>query len=585
VGSRRQVGVVELDCGWQLDVEVAGGIEPGPQAGAARAEYVAAAAAIGADEMQVVAGHLDPLDVSGEAEAEHRPLDVGELENVLVGDDLGQWPVGRILRRHRTSADELEVAVEADRAGGGTGGDKPVHPCQQLLVLQPLLDLPLDRGLEPGDDGERGARGWRNRLHVAVDVSPEELAVEGDHLAVETVQRPQPEVAVLGQLGEAEVSVEGTIEQSTDRRGLKEDVRLALGVEIGVPHRLHMQRSDPTLVEHAGSLPRVRLPPVSGGFKRSGLFGIVGVLAVAAIVAVIALTMGQGEANPKLALGLIFATIALFCLVLFALQRSDLERAAGTSIRASERAAAEGGRSIENPTTLGEPQLWAALAVKPIDAEAVRARSEMWDSSRRSLRLATIVTLLIFLTVPAIYLLESFVPLLIGGPLIVIAALYGSFRALAPGGELDRGYDLAETAMAPLGLAVTARPQVKIEMRDPVQGRMGPKIRGEVVMSGARHGRAVSVRLGSGEISSRSEVSLRTPAPAFKAKARDGRVRAGKDAPTAIADALAAVPNSTRWKGVQAEGGPEGIVVSRKGGAQSDWLCDLWLAERLAATL
>ena len=127
--------------------------------------------------------------------------------------------------------------------------------------------------------------------------------------------------------------------------------------------------------------------------------------------------------------------------MLFALQRSDLERAAGTERRRDRARRRRGGRQVDNPTTMAEPELWAALAVTPIDADAVRARGEMWDSGRRSLRLAMVVTLLIFLTVPAIYLLESFVPLLIGGPLIVIAALYGSFRALAPGGELDRGYD------------------------------------------------------------------------------------------------------------------------------------------------
>jgi hypothetical protein len=55
-----------------------------------------------------------------------------------------------------------------------------------------------------------------------------------------------------------------------------------------------------------------------------------------------------------------------------------MERAAGTSVRGSEHAAAEGGRSIENPTTMEEPELWAALAVKPIDAEAVKARSQAW---------------------------------------------------------------------------------------------------------------------------------------------------------------------------------------------------------------
>jgi hypothetical protein len=33
---------------------------------------------------------------------------------------------------------------------------------------------------------------------------------------------------------------------------------------------------------------------------------------------------------------------------------------------------------------------------------------------------------------------------------------------------------------------------------------------------------------------------------------------------------------------LKVKSGPEGIVVSRKGGEQPAWLCDLWLAERLA---
>jgi hypothetical protein len=322
---------------------------------------------------------------------------------------------------------------------------------------------------------------------------------------------------------------------------------------------------------------------VSGGFKRSGAFGLVGVFVVAALVIAIATTTGQGEANPKLTLGLIFGVIALFCVVLFALQRSDLNRVAGADMRESERAAAAGGHQVDNPTTMSEPDLWAALAVKPIDAEAVRARTQIWEPARRSQRLAMIVTLLIFLTVPAIYLLESFVPLLIGGPLIAIAAIYGSIRAVAPGGEMDQGYDRADRAMAPLGLAVSERPTVGIELRDPVQPRVGPKIRGALELSGERHGRRVSVRLGSGEVSSESEVAVCAPVAEFEAKSRDGRVRAVDGAPEPIVAALQAVPNSTRWKRLQVSGGPDGIVVSRKGGEQSDWLCDLWLAERLVS--
>lgn len=320
----------------------------------------------------------------------------------------------------------------------------------------------------------------------------------------------------------------------------------------------------------------------SGDFKRSSRFGLIGVLVVMALVAAIGLTMGSGEANPKLALGLIFGVLAVFVVILFALQRSDLERVAGTDARGTERAAAEAGGGIENPTTMSEPELWAALAVEPIGREAIQARSQMWDAGRRSLRLGMVVTLLIFLTVPPIYLFESFVPLLIGGPLIVIAAIFGSVRALAPGGEMDSGYEKVGVAMAPLGLKVTERPEVSIEMRDPVTPRMGPKIHGELVLSGTRHGRQVAVRLGGGEVHSASEVTMRGATPAFEAKSRDGRVRPAEGAPAEIAAALKGVPNSTRWKNLRVSGGPEGVVVTRKGGQQGDWLCDLWLAELLA---
>jgi hypothetical protein len=301
------------------------------------------------------------------------------------------------------------------------------------------------------------------------------------------------------------------------------------------------------------------------------------------VVAVIGLTMGSSDPNPKLALGLIFGVVGLFMAILFALQRSDLERVAGEDVKGSERAAAEGGRAIENPMTMTEPELWAALAVRPIDSEAVKARSQMWASSRSSLRLGMVITLLIFLTVPPIYIFESFVPLLIGGPLIAIAAIYGSIRALGPGGQLDSGYERVGIAMAPLGLEVTERPKVSIETRDAVTGRVGPMVHGALVLDGERHGHPVSVRLGGESKTGASVVTIRGGTPEFEAKARDGRVRPAEGAPTAIADVLASVPSSTRWKKVSVEGGPEGIVITRKGGEQSDWMADLWLAERLAA--
>jgi hypothetical protein len=291
---------------------------------------------------------------------------------------------------------------------------------------------------------------------------------------------------------------------------------------------------------------------MAGGFKRSGRLGLIGVIVVAIVIAIVASTAGN-EANPKGTMALIFGVLAVFVVILLVLQRSDLERTAGGDVKAVQRAVAEGGGRIDDPTKLDEPQLWAALAIEPIDDEALEARTRMWEPARRSQKLGWIVMALIFLTVPSIYLFESFVPLLIGGPLIVIAAVYGSVRALMPGGELDSGYARIGTAMAPLGLAVTERPKVRIEQREwvgPSAGRMGPAVHGVLGLEGERHGRRVSIRAGEGA----STVTVREPCHEFSAASKKVKVKSG----------------------------PEGIAIVRKGGAQAEWLCDLWLAERLA---
>jgi hypothetical protein len=100
------------------------------------------------------------------------------------------------------------------------------------------------------------------------------------------------------------------------------------------------------------------------------------------------------------------------------------------------------------------------------------------------------------------------------------------------------------------------------------------------VLEGKRHGRSVLVS----QEDNTSVTSVAGSTPAFEAKAQDGRIRAGDGAPSAVAAALGDVPNSTGWKGVKVEGGRDGIVVERKGN-RGDWLCDLWLAERLAERL
>lgn len=294
----------------------------------------------------------------------------------------------------------------------------------------------------------------------------------------------------------------------------------------------------------------------SGDFKRSSRFGLIGVFVVAALAAVIGLTLGEGESNPKLALALIFGVLGIFVVVLLLLQRSDLEHAAGGDPAARNRVAAEGGGApAEDPTALSEDELWAALATGPIDADAVKAQSEMWDVGRRSIKLGAIVFALIFLTVPPAYLLESFLPLLIGVPLIVLAALYGSFRAIGPGGEIEQGYARMDRAMKPLGLRVTARPQGGFEPRGPTMPGFDYRVRGTTELSGERHGRRVTVRFGGHEDAGLSEVEVAVRCREFEVSSKRVTVRSGA----------------------------EGLVISRRKARQGGWLCDLWLAERLAS--
>src|SRR5262245_59600072 len=103
-------------------------------------------------------------------------------------------------------------------------------------------------------------------------------------------------------------------------------------------------------------------------FKRSGLYGIIGVFVVAAIVVVIAMSSDPQDADPKLQYGLIFGVVGVFLIGLFYLQSRDVGRAE----RVSRRALKEGPSEVDNPTTMSEPDLWAAMAVKPIDPEAAK---------------------------------------------------------------------------------------------------------------------------------------------------------------------------------------------------------------------
>jgi hypothetical protein len=315
-------------------------------------------------------------------------------------------------------------------------------------------------------------------------------------------------------------------------------------------------------------------------FRFSKWFGLIGIFVVMGIVTAIGLTVDPTDPSPKLQLGLIFGVVGVFMALLFFFQSRDVGRAEGETRRSTSRAAAEGPRDVENPTTMDEAELWGAMAVKPIEGDAAKARNEMFGPVRHGIRLGAVICVLIFLGVPPIYLFDTFVPLMICAPLIAILAVYGSIRAIGSGGEVDKGFDRADAMMQPLGLDLVQRPEIRLEPRMPPIWGANARLRGPMVLEGKRHGRSVSVN----QEDSDSVTTVKGSTPTFEAEVRDGRFKAGEDAPEAVAAALGEIPNSTRWKGVEIHGGRGGIVVERKRNRE-DWLCDLWLAERLASRL
>ena len=299
-----------------------------------------------------------------------------------------------------------------------------------------------------------------------------------------------------------------------------------------------------------------------------------------ALVAVIGLNVDERDADPKGTYALIFGIVAAFLVLMFFFQSRDLSAVE----RGETKAVAQD--EIKNPATMEEPALWASMAVRPIDKDALAARKDVWGAARGSMRLGMVVCVLIFLAVPPIYLLDTFVPLFIGAPLIVLIALWKGLPMIGGGGDVAKGYEAANRAMAPLGLELTERLQITIEPKSVAPFRLGPGVHGATVFAGERHGRKVVVRMPADEsVRSMCQIRVEVAAPKFEFRTRDGRLKAEDGAPAAVAEALKSVPNSPRWNGLRGQAGPEGIEVEHKGVGHGDWLLDLWLAERLAAAV
>lgn len=312
-------------------------------------------------------------------------------------------------------------------------------------------------------------------------------------------------------------------------------------------------------------------------YRKSRIVAAVGIPVVVVVVILVALSADPTDPNPKGALAIIFGAIGALVFGLLIVQGREL----GAASRARSSPLTAPGTAVENPMTIPPVDLWAALAIGPIGDEAARAHDEVWGTVRSSRRSLWIVCVLIIVCVPMTYLLETFVPVLVGAALIGAVAIVAAIRVVGSGGGLDRGYEALDRSLVPLGLQLDERPTVGAKLRTPPAPGLKTDIRGALRFSGERHGRAIGVVMDGGA----NEVRVAVDSPSFAARSSDGKLKAkkGTSLPAGIEAALRSVPGSIAWKGVTVAGGGEGIVVRRKPVGEQGWMPDLWLAERLAS--
>ncbi|MCU0295340.1 MAG: hypothetical protein MUD05_04705 [Candidatus Nanopelagicales bacterium] len=165
---------------------------------------------------------------------------------------------------------------------------------------------------------------------------------------------------------------------------------------------------------------------------------------------------------------------------------------------------------------------------------------------------------------------------------VPVAALPGLamvlVMALMLPANLKRGRAAVDDINSGLGLKISAMPKSILLPRIGTEG-IGHHVVGPTTMEGIRYGRPVTVDAYSGS----TAVLVGAATTPFQLRAKDGAMAPDGTVPAWVNQVLATVPSDPRWHKVQLNAGPQGIRVDRKGSAlDSDWMLDLWLAERLA---
>ena len=159
-----------------------------------------------------------------------------------------------MLLGHRAGTNHAEIT-------GDPNGDDEIGTRQRLVdarfepgAVDGFGHLETTVGVEPGDDGERGALIRIGDMRTAVPAQLIADAVEHQHLAVETIERAEAEVAVPQQLSDRYVAVVDAVEQRAHRRRLVDLAAVAMREHRVQPTTQDARSGLGRIKRHGGSM-------------------------------------------------------------------------------------------------------------------------------------------------------------------------------------------------------------------------------------------------------------------------------------------------------------------------------------------
>jgi hypothetical protein len=259
----------------QFDVELAAGIDVDHSLSDRKVYDVATRRSIGGDEVEVVARNFDTGGAIRESKADEGARRLVHGPFVLVVDDFGERPVGRLLLGN-ASDDEIgegaldaycndDVGLEAHRIYGRGQSFKA-----RVRKFGPST------GYEIGDDGKGCLERSGNAIERSVNPRHESFTVEDDQLTPEVLDGPEAHRAVVEQLAERCVAIEAAGHERIKSANLKRSVLFVSEVREPIAVQcIDVEGSEePVVNDVTGHAEAYRGPSRSGSLASDGVSSV-----------------------------------------------------------------------------------------------------------------------------------------------------------------------------------------------------------------------------------------------------------------------------------------------------------------------